>query len=1514
MVKQLSHSKFIAIVMAITLILNTLTPMTVVFAADETVKYNKDGIASAKIINELRPEENDLIDKQGVIKSISNGDNENLITFDLSSLATSDLFLGLEYKFYLSNDENIKILNEQMSEINLQLGYAEFFKEANKPYKFYVQRNDEEPIEYTAIVKTKDYNPNLEIESTENIKVYTFELGTTKEAILKELPTEISLNLNNKTTRKVAVSWDFTNFKVNEAGDYTLTGMYELPEGVTGEKKPVEAKVIIKGDSEAVKQLTELINKAKTIQADDYTKESYQHLNKAIANGEVALQSNDILELNTAIKDLQLAIDSLILVTGEFEFNSQTGTITKYLGNQTNVVIPKEINDVKVKEIGKLAFGTTQLSGKNIDSVTIPDSVEVIGERAFYRAGLNKVTLPSNLKEIGEEAFKFNHLITIDIPNDLKVINASAFESNKLVSVSLPNKLTIIKARAFKNNAIERIQLPNELTEIGVNAFATNKINELKIPNKLNKIQGFADNDLTDITIPKTVTEIGKSAFSDNKLDNVTIPDSITKIGDQAFYNTQLTSVSIGQSVEEIGKEAFRDNKLKEVKIPNATKLIKEAAFVKNHIARNKILIDNYKSEIILEDRAFEGYNPIFLRDVKENLTFKKFDIITTNNGEFIASGTINNQIIYFDNNMSPQIIEVIKSNKASFKMIIDENINLSINGEIQDKKEVIHTIDLTKNDVIELEQFGVTKKFTVNTESILVNKSELESKLTTANELLMLSVLTDESESELKNLVKNAEQVFNKASTQEEVNKVNSDLTAGLTSAKAVFEVNLEGQITKYTGKKSELVIPKTWKGVTLVQINENVFSNTELKKVVLPETIKVIKKNAFMNSQLEHVEFTVNPIDNIMQKYNYLELNATKKIIIEENAFKNNSLSQLSLPYYVMEVGKQAFFGNKLSPFSVEIDNYQSKVTIGEQAFGDIYPTFLRTHINQVDKSYLIELIEQKESLTQSKYTKESFDKYKKAHEEAEVVLEKSSSEEEVAAAILNLSSALKSLKAVGTVTKNDLELLVSQLDAMDKRDFKYDASKLESIIVEATQYLANDQENQELLEMLFGDLNEIYQSFETPSELFEYKVLNNHEVEITYYKGMSTSLFIPREINGRQVTSIGEAAFKNKGLAKVEIPSTVNKIANEAFNNNVLVNIELPESLKELGVEAFKKNNLKNVEIPKRLKVIPNEAFSDNSNLNKIVLNEGLVEIGKLAFSNGKIETIEFPNSLEKIGALAFSLNRLTTIQLGKNIKEIGDQAFLNNKITEGQATINNIKGNVLEGATVIGNNGIDSKEIVELKYIGEETINVTVDPIENLEVPYGTTIETLLSMLPKEIELNINKSVKEKSVNKTMVDVTWTGHFKSEVPANYPFIASFDLPEGVIAKKPDVELIVTVLDKEIDYTALEQALINAEKVNNNPKATVQEVEDAIFELDQALEEYKPEKDLQKLETLLEKAKAINLENKTEETISILKEAVKQAESIIINEYATQDEVDAAVKVLEKAIAGLKDKPVI
>ena len=113
-----------------------------------------------------------------------------------------------------------------------------------------------------------------------------------------------------------------------------------------------------------------------------------------------------------------------------------------------------------------------------------------------------------------------------------------------------------------------------------------------------------------------------------------------------------------------------------------------------------------------------------------------------------------------------------------------------------------------------------------------------------------------------------------------------------------------------------------------------------------------------------------------------------------------------------------------------------------------------------------------------------------------------------------------------------------------------------------------------------------------------------------------------------------------------------------------------------------------------------------------------------------------------------------------------------------------------------------------------------------------------------------------------------------------------------------------------------TAYESALEAANKVYNNKDATQAQVDSAATDLKNAIDklEVKQVVDKSKLEEAMDMAYALNLKEYTDASVSVLEEALEDAQNVWANKNATQNDVDNAYIALKDAINGLEVKQII
>ena len=317
-------------------------------------------------------------------------------------------------------------------------------------------------------------------------------------------------------------------------------------------------------------------------------------------------------------------------------------SIAQYRGAGGNVVIPSEINGLKVTAINHGAFKECT----TLKSVTIPDSVTSIGGSAFsYCRNLTSVTLSNGVTSIDWGAFNCTGLTSITIPDSMTSIGEMVFGNcTNLKNITIPDSVTSIGSSAFSGcKSLTSITLPNSVKEIFSSAFSgCTSLTSVTIPESVTDIYGSAFEgctNLTDITIPSSVTHVGSGVFSgctslteievatDNssyasvngvlydkdkttiicyptgkKDKSYKIIDGATSIGSSAFEdNTSLTSVTIPNSVTQIGYGAFEDcTSLIGVTLPSSVTSIGRHAFYRC-ISLKSITIPNSVTNICKE-------------------------------------------------------------------------------------------------------------------------------------------------------------------------------------------------------------------------------------------------------------------------------------------------------------------------------------------------------------------------------------------------------------------------------------------------------------------------------------------------------------------------------------------------------------------------------------------------------------------------------------------------------------------------------------------------------------------------------------------------------------------------------------------------------------------------------------------------------------------------------------------------------------------------------------------------
>ena len=231
----------------------------------------------------------------------------------------------------------------------------------------------------------------------------------------------------------------------------------------------------------------------------------------------------------------------------------------------------------QLKSIERAAFWGSEHVHPRFKEIKIPDSVETIGNGAFYECrDLERIALPSALQTLSSVTFyNCTALSEVTFPASLKTIESSAFSGcRNLSEVKLPASLTAIQSSVFHlcinlktvsydgsleqwsritaDNDVLGYSCPSLVMSDYTAQFILVKNDFLDPPPKTVTITKYTGTEST-VILPSTinswpVTKIGEDALKDNTtITSVTIPANVTEIGSNAFAGcTNLTSVTYG--------------------------------------------------------------------------------------------------------------------------------------------------------------------------------------------------------------------------------------------------------------------------------------------------------------------------------------------------------------------------------------------------------------------------------------------------------------------------------------------------------------------------------------------------------------------------------------------------------------------------------------------------------------------------------------------------------------------------------------------------------------------------------------------------------------------------------------------------------------------------------------------------------------------------------------------------------------------------------------------------------
>lgn len=184
-----------------------------------------------------------------------------------------------------------------------------------------------------------------------------------------------------------------------------------------------------------------------------------------------------------------------------------------------------------VKTIDANAF----LSCKNLQTITIADSVEGIGDSAFDGSELETINLGGGITNINNKPFygtwKLTNINVITENDKYESENGILFNKGKTILIKCPP--VIMNGETY--------EIPNTVAEIGPQSFYGSQIKNVIIPSSVKKIgsESFCRcENLEELNLPEGLERIEwRALYLCYKIKTIVVPSSVTFIDGEAFNN-----------------------------------------------------------------------------------------------------------------------------------------------------------------------------------------------------------------------------------------------------------------------------------------------------------------------------------------------------------------------------------------------------------------------------------------------------------------------------------------------------------------------------------------------------------------------------------------------------------------------------------------------------------------------------------------------------------------------------------------------------------------------------------------------------------------------------------------------------------------------------------------------------------------------------------------------------------------------------------------------------------------
>ena len=961
---------------------------------------------------------------------------------------------------------------------------------------------------------------------------------------------------------------------------------------------------------------------------------------------------------------------------------------------------------------GEANIGTSAFEGTTLENVNLEKPIS-IGENAFKDnkqlvGSSTGLKINKTIESFGDFAFAgctALEEVTIEDGSVAKHLGENIFEGDtSLNKVSLSNTIEQIDYHAFNGcTSLTNINVPTSLKIIGSESFVKTKLSSISFENAKNfesvYEKAFQDcSNLTDVTFNDGVLNVGAGAFQNCNLTTVKLPESCITVGSNAFAgNKNLTTAELSGSMYTVASELFAgDENLTTVKfgsLENATSSsvtrVNSGAF-KGCESLLKFAISD--DVLVVEDSIFEGCTN--LEDVKlpSNITYIPASIFKdcSNLASFTIGAnveTIGDSAFEGCTNLKnveiPDLVTTIGDSafKDSGLTKLELNNVTSIGAYAFNGCEGVTRVeDIEISDDIEYIGAGAFKDLGLpdnvtsignanNRNLILIKYNGTDTNLNVPDDTRIIGEEAVKGNTVIKSVTigKNvsmlAKGAFEDCTNLEtisfaegsELKNIGEEAFAGCTALETLDLSNSSLEYIDMSAFDSCTNLKTVILPDTLTAIGENAFNNcSSLKTITLGSKVRTIGVTAFADcSALETINLeSVIVVENgAFQGCTGLKNVTFGNVIykIESSAFNGcSSLEAIDLNQNgLISIGDSAFEGCT-SAANIELGQYLQ--TIGNKAFKDctsVQKVVIPDLCSNIGERAFDSCENMKKVTIGSNVSYVGYNAFVYCEALETVQINFSDIEEEeiiyTETQYLDAVDQIKSITIEAGMSQEDAKIIYDAKNAFLSTDTK---QKLKERDDNPVQVVEEAYEELELSGFVINELlgtNNQYARTISDINIFGEAVFEGAEaiknvvvsggsaarlLELSYYTEDSNPLYYGASIY------VDEVADENK-ITSIKLDNEIiDKIGSYCLSGWVGESLELNANTSTLKDYAFANAKVKHIELGANVSNIGKEAFV-NSGLKELVTSRSLYSItGNVFGKNTKLDYIVFKNNISII----------------------------------------------------------------------------------------------------------------------------------------------------------------------------------------------------------------------------------------------------------------------------------------